>query len=184
MGLSATELGKGYGLNGQEMNAALVELEYLTGQPGAYVPTAKGLPFITEVDHHRGNGGYSRYNRYWTTRTFDPAIKKELKITPELKEKVRADLKAARVARQQAQAAAQAEADALFQAKLAAEKQAKDAAAAAAKRAAENAAKVKKTGKIVLIVVCVAGISYAIYKLVPIIKKKLEQRRNEKQGKN
>ena len=182
MGVSATVLGKDYGLNGQEMNAVLSELEYLSGKPGEYVPTAKGVPFITETDHHRGTGGYARYNRYWTTRTFDPSIKKELKITPELKEKVRADLKAARVARQQAQSTAQAEADVLLRAKIAAEKRAIDSANEAAKRAAQNAVIIKKVDKVVLIVACVAGVCYVLYKLLPVAKRKLKQQRNRKRA--
>ena len=182
MGVSATVLGKSFGLNGQEMNAVLAELEYLRGKPGQYVPTEKGLPCIQEFDHHRGPGGNSCYNRDWTTRTFDPAIIKELKVTPELKEKVRADLKASRIARQQAQKAAQAEADAMFLAKLAAEKQAKDAAEAAAKRAAKNAILLKKGAKVVLIVTCVTAISYGIYRLVPVVKRKLKRQKEKKQA--
>jgi len=183
MGMSATVLGRSYGLTSQEMNAVLVELGYLAGSPGEYYPTTKGQPFITEVDHHRGTGGYSCYNRYWTTRTFDPAIKKELQITPELKEKVRTGIKAARAARLQEQATAQAEADAIFRAKLAREKLEKEAAAAAAERAAKSAAILKKVGKYALITICVAGICYGVYKLAPVVKRKIEQRRKKKQNK-
>ena len=184
MGMSATDLGRTFGLTGQEMNAVLVELGFLAGAPGEYYPTPKGQPFITEVDHHRGTGGYSCYNRYWTTRTFDPAIKRELSITPELKEKVRSGIKAARAARLQEQAAAQAEADALFRAKLAREKLEKEAAAAAAERAAKNAAKLRKVGKIGLIVICVAGVAYGIYKLTPVVKRKIKERKEKKSAKN
>ena len=172
MGLSATRLGEKYGLTG-----------YLDGEPGAYFPTEKGMPFMTEEFHHRGPGGYARYNANWETRTIDPAIRKELKITPELKDAVRAEVKAARTAKIQARKLAEAEADAAFRAKLAAEQAAKKAAAEAAEKAAKNAAKLRKAGKIGLIVICVAGVAYGIYKLTPVVKRKIKERKEKKAAK-
>lgn len=180
MGLSATRLGEKYGLTGQEMNVALKKLGYLDGDPGAYFPTEKGLPFMSEEYHHRGPGGYARYNANWETRTIDPAIRKELKITPELKDAVRAEVKAARAAKIQARKLAEAEADAAFRAKLAAEQAAKKAAAEAAEKAARNAAKLRKAGKIGLIVICVAGVAYGLYKLTPVVKRKIKEREEKK----
>ncbi|MFR8183825.1 MAG: hypothetical protein ACLU9P_13530 [[Ruminococcus] torques] len=45
MQLSATELGKEYGLSGEEMNRVLVKLGYLMGEPGDYDVTIKGSPY-------------------------------------------------------------------------------------------------------------------------------------------
>lgn len=184
MGISATRLGEKYGLTGQEMNVALKKLGYLDGAPGEYFPTEKGMPFMTEEYHHRGPGGYARYNANWETRTIDPAIRKELKITPELKETVRAEVKAARAAKAATRKAAQAEADAAFRAKIAAEQQAKKAAAVAAEKAAKNAATLRKAGKIGLIIICVAGVAYGLYKLTPIVKRKIKERKEKKAAKN
>lgn len=65
------------------MNRVLVKEGFLTGQPGDYSLTEKAMNFAKEQDFHRGTGGYSWYNRYWTTRTFDDSIKKLLNVTPE-----------------------------------------------------------------------------------------------------
>lgn len=180
MGVSATKLGEKYGLNGQEMNAVLKKLGYLAGNPGEYFPTEKGMPFMEEFSHHRGPGGYSRYNANWTTLKINPAIRKELNVTPELKETIRAELKAARMARQQVHKIAQAEAEAAFKAKIAAEQQAKKAAAAAAEKAAKNAEILKKAGKFGLIALCLVGVGYGVYKLVPVVKRKIQQRKEKK----
>jgi len=53
------------------MNVILKELGYVEGDPGAYGVTEKGAKYAFEKDHHRGPGGYSWYNRDWTTRTWD-----------------------------------------------------------------------------------------------------------------
>ncbi len=56
------------------MNALLRERGYLDGTPGSYSLTDKGKKYGKEEDHHRGVGGYSWYNRDWTTRTWDEEI--------------------------------------------------------------------------------------------------------------
>lgn len=81
MGKSATQLGKAFFLNGQEMNQLLKDQGFLEGEPGAYRVTEKGLPFATETDFHRGTGGSPWYNRYWSERTWDPSIMSELDMS-------------------------------------------------------------------------------------------------------
>lgn len=81
MGLSATQLGKEYYMNGQEMNQLLFDQDFLKGGPGAYQATEKGLPFVSETDYHRGTGGSPMYNADWTVRTWDPSIMNELDMS-------------------------------------------------------------------------------------------------------
>ncbi|SHJ74174.1 hypothetical protein [Parasporobacterium paucivorans] len=78
--LSARMLGERFGLTGQEMNYALKEAGFLSGNPGDYTITEKAKAFVVENDFHRGNGGYSMYNRYWTTRKWDEKIVDELNL--------------------------------------------------------------------------------------------------------
>ena len=86
---SARILGQEYGLTSQEMNFVLKEEGYLNGDAGNYSVTDKGVPFAEETDYHRGTGGYSHYNRYWTTRTWDESIEEDLNITNDMKEAAR-----------------------------------------------------------------------------------------------
>lgn len=74
MGKSAGLLGMEFGKTAREMNELLKQHGYLEGSPGAYGLTDKGKQFGQEEDHHRGVGGYAHYNRYWTTRTWDPSV--------------------------------------------------------------------------------------------------------------
>ncbi len=83
MGKSARILGEDLDLNSQEMNQLLKDQGFLEGDPGAYVVTERGAPFANETDFHRGPGGYSWYNRDWTTRTWDEKILDELDVSPE-----------------------------------------------------------------------------------------------------
>lgn len=80
---SATKLGMEYGVNGEEMNYILHDQGFLRGGPGNYEPTEKGLPYVHETDYHRGCGGYSCYNRYWTTLSWDENICDELDLSSE-----------------------------------------------------------------------------------------------------
>lgn len=185
MQVSATVLGRKYGLTGQEMNRLLVKLGYLTGEPGYYDVTEKAAEYAVEKSFHRGCGGYSRYNRYWTTRTFDDSITQVLVITPELINEVRNEAAAARLANIAARKAAQAEAEAKFLADQAV----KQAAEIAAKEAAEREAlahkllvkRWKTAGAVVLVVSGVCVIGYGIYKLVPIVKQRFEKCTEEKE---
>lgn len=80
MVMSASMLGERVGLNGQEMNYILKEAGFLSGNPGEYDITEKAKPFVVEKDFHRGTGGYSIYNQYWTTRKWDESILDDLNL--------------------------------------------------------------------------------------------------------
>ncbi len=81
MGKSATSLGKELGLTAQEMNQLLKREGYLEGDPGAYSLTPKGEEFAEEDYFHRGPGGYSWYNREWTTTSWDESILDNLDLS-------------------------------------------------------------------------------------------------------
>lgn len=182
MQVSARILGKDYGLTAQEMNRVLVKEGFLKRQPGDYSLTEKAVDFTKEQDSHRGTGGYSCYNRYWTTRTFDDSIKKVLNVTPELKEEVRSEIAAERAARYAAQAAVRAQAEAEFLAKQAAEKAAKEAAELAAVEAEEFMRKCKKAGVVGMIIIGSAAIGYGVYKTVPKVKKWWKERKEHNEN--
>lgn len=86
---SARVLGQEYGLTAQEMNFVLKEEGFLDGDPGNYAVTEKGEKYAEEQYHSRGTGGYSWYNRAWTTRTWDDGITDELDITEDRKKEIR-----------------------------------------------------------------------------------------------
>lgn len=79
---SARLLGQECGLTAEEMNALLKHQGFLNGDPGSYEPTDKARHFLVEKNYHRGNGGYSQYNRYWSTYTYDDSIMEELDLSP------------------------------------------------------------------------------------------------------
>lgn len=170
MQVSARILGQEYGLTAEEMNRVLVKQGFLQGTPGDYSVTQKALQYVVEKDFHRGTGGYACYNRYWTTRTFDDSIKEVLDVSAELINEVRGEIAADRVARYAAQAAARAQANADFLSKQAAEKAAQEVAERSALETEELIAKLKKAGKISLIVGGVIIVGYGIYKVTPKVK--------------
>ena len=86
---SAIVLGQEYGLTAQEMNFVLKEEGFLDGETGSYTVTEKGEKYAEEQDHSRGTGGYSWYNKAWTTRTWDDEITDELDITEDRKKEPR-----------------------------------------------------------------------------------------------
>lgn len=177
MQLSAKELGQEYGLTAQEMNRVLVKEGFLKGQPGDYSFTEKAVDFAKKQDFHRGTGGYSYYNRYWTIITFADSIKEKLNVTPELKKEVRSEIAAERAARYAAQAAARAQAKAEFLAKQADEKVVKEASELAVTEAEELMRKCKKAGVVGLIIIGSTAISYGVYKTAPKVKKWWKERK-------
>lgn len=104
---SARILGQEHGLTAAEMNFLLKLEGFLEGEPGAYRLTPKGARYASEQDHHRGTGGYSQYNRYWETRTWDPRVTAEVNLSDDRKRQIR---EAAQEARRLKQAAAAVEA--------------------------------------------------------------------------
>lgn len=175
MSLSASRLGAEYGLTGEEMNRALAKLGFLKGNPGDYDLTPLGHAYATTKDFHRGTGGYAHYNRYWSTRSYDDSIKDAINMTSELVAEVKKEAADARAARYAAQAAARAKANADFLAKEAAKKAAEIAEAKASQEALKRVAKLKKAGKIGLIISGIAATGYGIYKLTPYVKSKLNK---------
>ena len=116
MGKSARILGKEFGLNSQEMNQLLKDQEFLKGDPGAYVVTEKGAQFANETYFNRGTGGYSWFNRSWTTRTWDESIINVLDTSPERCQAARDAVAEARRLKWDAIKAERSEADAAFRA--------------------------------------------------------------------
>ncbi len=167
---SARILGQSYGLTAEEMNRVLVKEGILYGEPGNYSPTEKGMPYAIEKAFHRGPGGYSCYNRDWTTISYDESIKEVLEVSPDVIREVRAELTAERAARSAAQASARAKANADFLAKQESEKAAKEAAERAALEAEELIAKWKKAGKIGAVIGSVLVLGYVVYKVTPKVK--------------
>lgn len=177
MQVSARILGREYGLTAEEMNRVLVKLGFLKGEPGNYDLTEKALQYAIEKSYHRGTGGYSCYNRYWTERTFDDSIKEVLNVTSELIKEVRNELSAARAARKAAQAIATEE----FLAKRAAEKAALEVAEQAALK---RKALWKRVGKISLVVGGSAVIVYGVCKFViPKVRKWHSERKQTSEDK-
>ena len=189
---SATLLGQEFGLSGEEMNRVLVKLGFLTGDPGNYSLTEKAIPFAIEKDFHRGCGGYSWYNRYWTTRTFDDSILDELDVTDELISEVREDLSAYRAAKKALRMTVE-EIEAARQAEAAVEKATECAAEDITNAdiisvvsddddSAELISKLKKTGTIGLAIVAGIGVVYGIYKAYPHVKAWWNGRKNKEKN--
>ena len=181
MNLYATTLGQDYNLKGYEMNRVLIKLGFLQGEPGDYYPTDKGAEFFNQKNHHRGNGGYSHYNKYWSTISFDENIKEHLNITPELVDEVRIELRAERIARYNEQEIARQKANEYFFAKMAENDRAEELAKKAEEEYALRIENMKKTGVVCLVVIGGAIVVYGIYKTIPKIKKwvKLKKKNNK-----
>lgn len=158
MFLSATQIGKLFGLNGQEMNMALKNLDYLDGEPGDYILTEKGLIFGRESDFHRGTGGSSWYNRYWTQRSYDESIIEQLReeMTPEV---IRAAVEQVKEHRA-AQIAARAAEQAAYEEELLRKQQEEAAAMAEALRHQHNIRTGVAIAGGVVTVVLIAGITW------------------------
>ena len=177
--LSATDLGKAYGLTSEEMNRVLVKRGILTGDPGDYDLTPLGRKYAHTESHHRGTGGYSMYNRAWTTRKFDESIKEVLDVTSELKDEVRTEIANARAAKSAAMKAAREKANADFIAKQAAKKTTELAEKEKERKELESIIRLKKIGRIGLILVGTALVAYGTYRLVKYIKQTEENSEEE-----
>ena len=157
MSKSATALGQLYGVTSQVMNGILKELGYLEGDPGAYGVTEKGAKYAFEKDHHRGTGGYSWYNRDWTTRSWGDELVDELHVTDDLKHKAQEAVSAARAAKRAAETVV-------------------DEIGAGADAVADNAPNVTVNWKKVAVVAALAGSAYGAYKAAPHAKKLLDEK--------
>lgn len=174
MQVSARILGNEYGLTAEEMNCVLKKLGFLSGEAGDYYLTEKGMEYAKEHEHNSGCGGYSIYNRYWTTRTYDDSIMDVLDITPELKSEVREELKVARAAKRAAEKFAMQQAEEKYLAEQAANEAAEIEALEAQRKREENIELIKNGGKTMVIVLLIAGSVYTVYKVATHIKKRKE----------
>lgn len=178
MFLSATRIGKLFGLNGQEMNMALKILDYLDGEPGDYVFTEKGLLFGRESDFHRGPGGSSWYNRDWTQLSYDESIVEQLReeMTPEVIRAAVTQVKEHRAAQIAARAAEQA----AYEDELLRKQQEEAKAIADALRHQQNIRKgIAITGGVVTVVL-IAGITWFCIHRSRKKKKEAEREQMEK----
>lgn len=179
MPVSARILGESYGLNAQEMNLALVKNGVLEGEPGAYRLTEKGKLYAHEKDNHRGPGGYSWYNRDWTTVSYDKAIKNELRITPAMKAEIREELSARRAAQRASCAKAMnAAEEAFLNNRMAQESERSEAHSAAA-----LSVDLDEAAKYGFLILCAAAACYGLYKLCPVVKQWWKKRREQRRRK-
>ena len=174
MPVSARILGESYGLNAQEMNLALVKNGILDGEPGAYQLTEKGKRFAHEKDYHRGPGGYSCFNRDWTTVSYDKAIKNELRITPAMKAEIREELAARRAAKRAQREAASAAAEEAYWASLMKEKETPEC------DSTNHSKFMGDVAKYGVVILCAAVVGYGLFKLGPMIKKWWKKKKNER----
>lgn len=182
--LSASDLGKLYGLTGEEMNRALVKLGFIKGTPGDYDATDKGLPYIVTKAFHRGPGGYSQYNRDWITRSYDESIIDVMDVSDELIAAVKKEVADARAKRYADLVAARAKADAEFLINETRKKALKLEEEREAEAAVTRMANLKKVGKVTLVIVVSAGIVYGVYKATPYVKEWWNNRREKSQNNN
>lgn len=127
-GLSATEIGAAYGLNGRVTNRLLEAMGVIEeSEYGGWKLTAFGEKYGKVIDRDNGYGGYAR--RDWSTTYYDESILDELKITPDLIAEARAVDIARRTEQALQNAAEREEAESAFRAfqdQLAAENQAQN----------------------------------------------------------
>ena len=113
------------GLGSQEIHWLLHRAGMLEGQPGAWSPTEKALPYIAEEFRQRGTGGYAFMNPSWQWLTWDPAVLDKLDLSDAGKQWARQVVKDRRLAQQAELKIGRAAADAAFLAKQAANQTAK-----------------------------------------------------------
>lgn len=127
-GLSATEIGAPYGLNGRVTNRLLEAMGVIEeSEYGGWKFTELGEKYGKVIDRDNGYGGHAR--RDWPTTYYDESILDELKITPDLIAQARAVDVARRTERALKNAVDKEEAEAAFRAfqdQLAAENQAQN----------------------------------------------------------
>ena len=166
MKLSATQLGRRYGLSGEETNQLLFNKGILSGTPGDYDLTELGKNYATSRSHHRGPGGYSQYNKYWITRLFNESILEDLDINEEAIKLAKEQVSIRRMERLTLQAAERARANKEFLAKEAAKQAAEFAEQKKLLDRAQLMANLKNIEKIGVVIAGVSLASYGVYKAV------------------
>lgn len=74
---SVRQLARELNVSDRVLNVILRNKGYLSGEPGNYEPTSKGLPFVEEHENSHGNGGYSHMNKSEIIRRWDDSIMDE-----------------------------------------------------------------------------------------------------------
>lgn len=167
MNLSATQLGRRYGLSGEETNQLLFNKGILSGTPGDYDLTELGKKYATSRSHHRGPGGYSQYNKYWVTRLYNESILEDLDINEEAIKLAKEQVSIRRMERLTTlQATERARANKEFLAKEAAKQVAEFTEQKKLQDTVQLMEKLKKVGKIGVVIAGVSLASYGVYKAV------------------
>lgn len=166
MNFSATQLGRRYGLSGEETNQLLFNKGILSGTPGDYHLTDLGRKYGTSRSHHRGPGGYSQYNKYWVTRLFNESILEDLDINEEAIKLAKEQVSIRRMERLTLQAAERARANKEFLEKEAAKQVAEFAEQKKLQDTVQLMENLKKVGKIGVVIAGVSLVSYGVYKAV------------------
>ena len=78
---SLTQLGKQYGLNGQEMYQLMKAKGFLSGEPNNWSVTDKGKPY---VDQNLNFAGSSRQNGEWTEFSWDEDILDDIDVSEDV----------------------------------------------------------------------------------------------------
>lgn len=163
-GLSATEIGRDFGLGPRPANRLLELAGVHDKVDGGWKLTELGERFVNVVNEHNGYGGYA--SRSWDKTYFAPEMLNELNITPEMVEQAKAiytaDLAAAALERAQGQEEAE-EVFRQFQEKLALENQ-------------EYEVDWKKVAVLLGGIIVVTGGTVVVVKYGPAIKRKWQEK--------
>ncbi|MDO9353328.1 MAG: hypothetical protein Q7T55_06515 [Solirubrobacteraceae bacterium] len=158
---SVSALGSRVGLSAQEFNVALKRAGLLAGEPNAWQLTEAGAPFAAVRDHTNGYGG-SAYQAWDTTAWLETVIEK-LDLSEEGVGQIRQVLADRRLAQKVARDAGAAAADEAFR------------QFQSAKRAAEAAGSAPRA-PVVAVGLGAAVTAYGIYKAVPVVRRRWQQR--------
>lgn len=160
---SVTELGRPFGLSGQEFNVGLWLAGLLGGQPGAWWFTEQGKRFATEHYHQNGYGGHA--HRSWNTTSWLETVTDELDLSEPGIARIRQFISDRKLAQKAEREAARAAADAAF------------LATQAAKHAADAAPDVgSATRTRVVVGLGVAVTAYGLCKAVPVVRRRWKER--------
>lgn len=160
---SVTYLGRPFGLSGQEFNVGLWLAGLLNGEPGAWRITEQGKRFATEHYHENGYGGVA--HRSWDTTTWLETVIDEVDLSEAGIARLRQFIAARKLAQKEERKAATAAAEEAFRAFQAAKHSAD---------AAPDVGSATRTRVIAGLGVAVAA--YGLYKAVPLVRRRWQQR--------
>lgn len=165
---SVTELGRPFGLSGQEFNVGLWLAGLLGGEPGAWWFTKQGKRFATEHYHQNGYGGHA--HRSWDTTSWLETVTDELDLSEAGIARIRQFITDRKLAQKAEREAAAAAADAAFLLTQAAKHTAD---------AARDVGSARRTRVIVGLGVAVTA--YGLGKAVPVVRRRWQQRADASQ---